>query len=121
MQTKEQGEVLASALADFHCLRCGNCCRIPGIVRLNDADISAIASVLKLTEEEFIEHHTDLSPDRTCLVLKNKEDGSCAQLTQDGLCRIHSVKPRQCQTFPYEWRNPDSAVTCPALRMIDAR
>ena len=24
-------------------------------------------------------------------------------------CRINSVKPEKCRTFPFEWTNPDSA------------
>ena len=28
-------------------------------------------------------------------------------------CRINSVKPEKCRTFPFEWTNPDSAEVCP--------
>ena len=33
----------------------------------------------------------------------------------DNLCRINSVKPDKCRTFPYEWVNSDSVSVCPAL------
>ncbi|MBQ3314600.1 MAG: YkgJ family cysteine cluster protein [Kiritimatiellae bacterium] len=45
----------------------------------------------------------------------HRQDGSCAFLTADNLCRINPVKPDKCRTFPQSWINPDSASVCPAL------
>ena len=36
-------------------------------------------------------------------------------LTEDNLCRINSVKPERCRTFPFEWTNPDSTSVCHGL------
>ena len=108
-------------LEGFSCQCCGACCRIPGgIVRIRDAEITRIAAYLGMAEEHFIENETRLSPDRTCLVLKDAPDGSgaCGMLDSAGRCRIHPVKPDQCACFPYEWANDDSAAYCPALRAI---
>ena len=90
----------------FHCAGCGACCRWPGIVRLDEARIAAIAAFLGLAEQAFIDRWTRLSPDRRCLVLRDREDGACCFLTPDNRCRIHPVKPRQCGTFPTEWQAP---------------
>lgn len=104
-------------LSRFECRRCGACCRIKdGIVRLSDAEIKRIAGFLGMSEADFIENETVLSPDRRCLVLKDAPDGGCAMLDERGLCRIHEVKPDKCRTFPYEWTNADSAGYCPGLR-----
>ena len=105
-------------LKGFACRRCGACCRIPGgIVRLGDAEISRISAYLGMTEDEFINQETDISPDRKCLVLKDAPNGTgeCGMLDSQGCCRIHPVKPDQCADFPYTWANDDSATSCPAL------
>ena len=101
----------------FVCRRCGECCRIKdGIVRVSDAEVARIAAFLGMSEADFIANETELAPDRRSLVLKSRADGSCAYLSPDNLCRINSVKPDKCRTFPFEWTNPDSAEVCPALR-----
>jgi Fe-S-cluster containining protein len=106
-------------LSRFECRRCGACCRIKdGIVRLSDAEIRRIADFLGMSEEDFIENETVLSPDRRCLVLKDGPDGGCAMLDERGLCRIHAVKPDKCRTFPYEWTNATSAEYCEGLKKI---
>ncbi len=106
-------------LSRFECRMCGACCRIPdGIVRLSDAEISRIAGHLGMSEADFIANETALSPDRRCLVLKDGADGACAMLDENGLCRIHAVKPDKCRTFPYEWTNANSAEYCEDLRRI---
>lgn len=107
-------------LARFVCRRCGACCRIKGgIVRLSDAEIARAAAHLGLSEEVFIRDETIVSPDRTCLVLRDRDDqGTCGMLDDNGLCRIHLVKPDQCRTFPHGWRNPDDEIYCAGLREL---
>lgn len=101
---------------DFKCSLCGACCRIKdGIVRVSDAEIARIAAYLGMGEAEFIDRETEIAPDRAGLILKSRPDGACAWLTGDSLCRINSVKPDNCRTFPFEWTNPDSDSVCPAL------
>ena len=103
--------------AGFHCRRCGACCRIKdGIVRVSDAEAVRIASFLGMGVSDFIERETELAPDRRSLMLKSRPDGSCVYLTSDNLCRINTVKPDKCRTFPFEWTNPDSATVCPGIR-----
>ena len=101
---------------NFHCQRCGACCRIKdGIVRVSEAEVARIAAFLGMGESDFIERETELAPDRRSLMLKSRPDGSCAYLTADNLCRINPVKPDKCRTFPREWANPDSATVCPGI------
>lgn len=106
-------------LSNFQCRRCGACCRIPdGIVRVSDAEIARIARFLGLTEAAFIDAETELAPDRRSLMLHSRPDGSCAFLAPDNTCSIHPVKPDRCRTFPYAWRNSDSATVCPSLASL---
>ena len=112
---KDQKEPMES----FKCLGCGACCRIPnGIVRVSHDEISRIAAFLGMSEDGFIANETEIAPDRKGLILKNREDDSCVWLTEDNRCRIHSVKPDNCRTFPYEWMNPDSYEVCAGLKAI---
>ena len=105
-------------IREFKCRCCGECCRIKdGIVRVSDAEIARIAAFLGMSESDFIERETELAPDRKSLILKSGPDGSCAYLAADNLCRINPVKPDKCRTFPFEWRNKDSANVCPELKM----
>ena len=100
----------------FTCRQCGACCRIKdGIVRVSDVEITRIAAFLGVSEQHFIDHDTEISPDRRGLILKSRPDGSCVWLTDENRCQIHSVKPDKCRTFPYEWTNADSHKVCPGL------
>lgn len=103
-------------MTDFKCQGCGACCRIKnGIVRVGEAEIRRIAEFVEMSEQEFIDHETEIAPDRKGLILKIRPDDACVYLTDDNRCRIHPVKPDKCRTFPFEWTNPDSAEVCPAL------
>ncbi len=102
----------------FKCERCGACCRIKGLVRLTEEDVERIAAAINISVDAFLEHYTDLSPNRTGLILKDKADGRCILLSDDNLCLANTVKPRQCKTFPYAWTNDTSLSYCPALRRI---
>ena len=104
---------------NFHCQRCGACCRIEGIVRLKDDDSAKIAAHLGMSESDFIENETEIAPDRKGLVLKDRNDGACAMLDSNNRCRIYPVRPEKCRTFPYEWVNPESYTYCPGLRGIE--
>ena len=111
---------MSEDLANFVCRRCGACCRLKGgIVRLSDAEIARIAAFLGVSEADFIRDETEVSPDRTGLVLKDRDaEGTCGMLGDDGLCRIHAVKPDQCRTFPSGWRNAGDVDYCAGLRAI---
>ena len=106
-------------LSGFRCQRCGACCRIPGgLVRLREGEGAALAEALGMDERTFLDRHTLLAPDRRSLVLRDRPDGACEMLGEDGLCRVHAAKPAQCREFPFSWRNPDSFRLCPGLRAL---
>ena len=103
-------------MSDFKCLRCGACCRWKGAVKLEDAEVDAIAAYLQMPVAEFLEAHTRLTPDRKHLSLCEKANGECEYLTvaPDGLpaCIIEPVKPRQCRVFPDKWNFPGWQEKC---------
>lgn len=101
---------------EFACKRCGNCCRAPGYVRLQPGEAEAIATELGMVEADFFERCTRLTADRRGLSLTEAADGACVFLQPDGLCRIHTAKPRQCLGYPARWRSEILDVACAARR-----
>ncbi|MEN7972635.1 MAG: YkgJ family cysteine cluster protein [Verrucomicrobiota bacterium] len=103
-------------LKTFECKGCGTCCRWTGSVLLTDRDISVLAAGLELSEQEFIDQHTRLAPNRIQLALTDKSDGSCSFL-EGNRCRIYGIRPEQCRSFPFAWSVPEG---CPALDELAA-
>ena len=101
----------------FQCLRCGNCCRHKGQVKLREGEIEAIAGQLGMTVDAFIARYTRLRPDRQGLSLTEAPDGSCVFLENSPTsCRIQAAKPGQCREFPISWKYPDLEQVCVAAR-----
>ena len=88
----------------FTCQRCGACCRWPGSVLLEEADIVAAAAALGMGEAEFIERHAALARNRAQLTLREKPGGACEFLDDENRCRIYAARPKQCRDFPRGWR-----------------
>lgn len=102
---------------DFTCLRCGNCCRHSGEVRLKGGEAEIIAGALGLGVEAFTHRFTRLNAERRGLALVEHPDGTCIFLENSPCaCRIQQVKPAQCRTFPMDWRYADLEKVCPASR-----
>jgi Fe-S-cluster containining protein len=81
-------------------------------VRLSEAEVDRIAANLGLEPRAFIERYTAVTADRRSLTLIERPDGGCILLTEDNQCRVHAVKPRQCQDFPERWRFPGFEALC---------
>lgn len=105
----------ASEARHIVCQRCGACCRWPGYVRVTPGEISQIADHLGMPAFEFMDQCTRPTPEGG-LSLTENPDGACLFLTPDNRCDIHEVKPRQCRTFPGDWRAPGYDHLCQALR-----
>ena len=78
---------------------CVNCCARPGEVFLTEEDRDRIAGYLSVAVEEFSERYCALD-DGQGLRLSIPAAESCHFLEAEG-CRVHDVKPLQCQTFPF--------------------
>lgn len=90
----------------FVCKCCGTCCRWPGIVRVSDDDIRAIAAYLDMKEEDFRAEYTRAFPGCSTLILTEAPDGACIFIDETNRCRINPVKPGQCRGFPEKWSAP---------------
>jgi len=98
----------------YQCQRCGNCCRWPGDVCLEEDEIAPIARFVGLPEEAFIKQYTRLRTDRQGLSLTEKPNDECIFL-DDNICLIQPVKPRQCREFPNKWNFPGWQNECEAI------
>jgi Fe-S-cluster containining protein len=103
-----------TAVADFKCMRCGNCCTINGSVGLTQIEVDSAAAYLKLGVEDFTDQYTELTANRMGLMLKDHDDGSCIFLGDNRLCEIEEVKPKQCRGFPVEWNYDEWKKVCSA-------
>lgn len=99
---------------NYVCQRCTACCKWPGDVRIEDADLTAISVFLGIAEDEFLERFTRLRTNRQGLSLLEKENHECIMLDGDS-CRIHPVKPSQCAGFPNKWNFPGWREICKAI------
>jgi len=97
----------------YQCDRCTVCCKWPGDVRVEDAEIEAIALFLGMEIQAFIDEFTRLRTNRSGLSLIEKENHECIML-EGKSCRINPVKPEQCRGFPNEWNFPGWQDVCQA-------
>jgi Fe-S-cluster containining protein len=98
-------------LTRFNCSGCGECCRWTGSVLLTSGDIAALAVHLGLDEQQFIDRHTRLAPNRQQLALLDQPSGSC-EFLEGNRCRVYAARPAQCRSFPFAWSVPKG---CPEL------
>lgn len=103
----------------YDCQRCTACCRWPGQVKLTEAEISALAACLGLSEFDFIQRYTRLRPDRRGLSLTEQPDGACVFLNGRD-CVVQAVKPQQCRDFPNGWRFEGFEKFCQAIPRVVA-
>ena len=89
-----------SAGLRFKCTGCGQCCTgAPGYVWVTEAEIAAMAKELKLDIEEFRTNYVRRVGDRDSLI-EDPKTFDCVFL-KDKKCQIYSIRPKQCQTFPW--------------------
>jgi len=91
----------------FKCTGCGQCCTgSPGYVWITEEEIEIAAEHLKISLKDFMRKYVRRAGDRFALVehpsLERPSDVDCVFL-KDKKCTIYSVRPKQCQTFPW-WK-----------------
>lgn len=95
----------------FKCTMCGNCCTGPeGYVLVTDAEISALAKRLGMTDPEFFDRYTHMTPPGRSLIEKETEYGrDCIFLDREkipgkAVCGVYEDRPSQCRTWPF-WKS----------------
>ena len=103
----------------FACVDCGQCCTgAPGVVRMTDAEVPALAGHLGISPKTVKEKY--LSPTDDGWRIKETPNGDCVFF--DERCTIYPVRPTQCRTYPFWFKNLRSeeawrktAVECPGI------
>jgi uncharacterized protein len=92
----------------FECLRCGGCCNgEPGVIYVDDQEITAIAEYTMIEREVFVQRCLYLL--ETSYSIRETDDGRC--IFYENGCSIYPVRPLQCSTFPFWFQN---------MRSVDA-
>jgi uncharacterized protein len=89
----------------FECTQCGRCCGGPeeGYVWIDPDEIETAARHLGVSGEEFTRLYTRRIGRRVSLIEQANADCVFLQPNGDGTrgCRIYSVRPAQCCTWPF--------------------
>lgn len=113
----------------FACTLCGNCCTGPeGYVLVSDAELTALARRLGLSEQEFEARYCHPTARGRSLIEKSSPAGmDCVFLDRDkmpgkAVCGVYEDRPAQCRTWPYWTSNLSSRFawnrakrTCPGM------
>ena len=86
----------------FSCTKCHACCRHdPGYVFLSVADLDRLASLKKLTLDQFREQFCRVADFgfETRLSLIEKPNNDC--VFWDNGCTVYEARPLQCRSFPF--------------------
>lgn len=81
----------------FKCQQCGICCKGYGGTFLSEKEIEKIAEYIHTDSKTFVENYCQISGEKTVLA----QAGNMYCIFWDGLCTIHSVKPRMCKAWPF--------------------
>lgn len=103
----------------FTCVDCGQCCTgAPGTVRMTEDEVRALAAYLGDTPEGIRRKH--LAPEGSGWRIKEQFNGDCVFF--DKRCTIYPVRPGQCRTYPFWFKNLRSinawkrtAAACPGI------
>ena len=86
----------------FECRQCGDCCvGDPGTIYVSGIEIDTLAAHLKLSVERFTSDY--LYPFKDSYSIREDEAGRCLFFDQG--CRIYTLRPQQCRTFPFWFGN----------------
>ena len=86
----------------FSCTQCGKCCLTAGdyYVYLSEAESEAIRKRLQLSRSWFRRRYLERLEEGE-RVLASGADDRCIFLDARGQCRVYSVRPLQCRTYPF--------------------
>lgn len=86
----------------FACAQCGTCCTgAPGVVAMTREEVAALAAFLDMEEDAVRTRY--LLPYGKLFRIREHASGDCI-FYRDG-CSIYTVRPVQCRTYPFWFKN----------------
>ena len=85
----------------FFCTGCGDCCKGGGNVYFSEEELLKIKEFLKLDENRWnvlTGHLIQFKKNNLSIHRSNK---ACIFLDKENKCRIYSVRPLQCRSYPF--------------------
>jgi uncharacterized protein len=98
----------------FSCTRCGNCCRGPGYVWVDDEEIALLADHFEMETEAFTKVYTRKVGRSHSL--REQANDDCIFFDQEQGCLVYEVRPRQCQTWPFWEHNLETPTDWKAIK-----
>lgn len=93
----------------FSCTRCGNCCRGPGYVWVDDEEVSLLAEHFDIPFDELQKVYTrKVGRSRS---LREQANDNCIFFDDEAGCLVYEARPRQCRTWPFWDHNLESPKT----------
>ena len=86
----------------FSCTRCGSCCKFSGdyYVYMSEQEAERIRNYLQLSHGWFRRRYLARLEDGE-LVAAAGDGDRCIFLDAAGQCRVYTVRPVQCRTYPF--------------------
>ncbi len=81
----------------FECQCCGHCCHGQATVSVSQKEQKAIAEYMGLDLKDLADTYLNVKEHCTEMKVIN---GHCIFYGEDGLCKIHPVKPFHCRRWP---------------------
>jgi len=93
----------------FSCTRCGNCCRGPGYVWVDDEEVNLLADHFAMPIDEFEKVYTrKIGRSRS---LRDQANDNCVFFDDEAGCLVYEARPRQCRTWPFWEHNLETLQT----------
>lgn len=83
------------------CLECANCCKT-SVTTFENSDISKASKYLGVSKKAFIRKYLILDPQNDTFITMNTP---CPMLNADNTCKIYSVRPKVCDSYPHTSRS----------------
>ena len=110
----EYGNITILRNVYFKCTLCTDCCKLNNIPatdrdmdRLMEAGIPIDQAVEVMSPVLIASKNLEKGFVKAYILRKKPFVNECAFLMEDGLCRIHLVKPIACQLYPFSLRKDD--------------
>ncbi len=86
----------------FECTRCGNCCRGPGYVWVDEEETQALADHFEMDVITFEKVYTRKTGRNRSL--REQANDNCIFFDDQQGCLVYEARPQQCRTWPF-WDN----------------